>query len=375
MTVDGGRPPRARWKKAGWVTAAVVLALGLSGLIVQPYAVDWWVARSACGGALPDGVLDVMDEEGSSTDGDPVQGHEEVSSRAEGFYRCTVEDGENERGYRFKAEAYTASAGVERQLRRDFPTSRYASQLALPRGLPGFEGRGATFVLVRSCPDLGKDATGRPRQLYARAYVPGYPGDVDSRDEKGAGKAYEAGIRAAVAVANEASRKLNCGAEQLPVPAKVARPASSSLKETAGTPCSAFAAAPLPSSSGRTVDMRISKRAPTGSCVLGWKDWQRYKSGEWSLDLTAFYGDWSEGLWKGSDRSEPWVRETEGWATARCNGTAAAFRVRASEVDDELPLEPKELRKLLADFAEQQAELRDCTDLRVPERTTPARAD
>ena len=375
MTVDGGHPRKARWKKAGWVTAAVVSALGLLGLIVQPYAVDWWVARSACGGALPDGVLDAMDEEGSSTDSGSVQGYEEVSSRDQGFYRCEVEDGGNAPGYRFRAEAYTASAGVDRQFRLDFPFSGAAGRLALPGGLPGYEGRTGAFVLVRPCPDLGKDAGGKPRQLYVRTYVPGYSGDVDSRDEAGAGKVLAAGIRAAVAVANEASRKLNCGAERLPVPEKVARPAGVSLKETATTPCSALAAAPLPSWAGKTVEVRISKRAPTGSCVLGWKDGQRYNSGEWSLDLTAFHGDWSESLWKGSDRNEPWVRETEGWATARCNGAAAAFRVRANEVDDELPLEPKELRTLLADFAEQQTELRDCTDLRVPERTTPAKTD
>ncbi|OEU85298.1 hypothetical protein DB35_15905 [Streptomyces abyssalis] len=343
--------------------------LGVAVAVVEPYANDWWVTRNACGGSLPEGVLEDLGA-GRADDDGHLYAHEETLDERLGRYRCEVNDASSGRGYRFRASAYTSRDDVERRLSDDF-SGREPARLALPAGLPGYESQRGDLVLTLDCPRLGEGGSGKPRKLHTRAQIPGYFGDDESGDEPGIGSSYDAGARAAVALANKASENLRCGAETLEVPAEVTRPEPVPLEETAGTPCAALARAPLTREDTWSVQVRMSKRAPVGSCLL-----ERERDGAESgraaektevLDLTAFHGDFSEGLWKAAGREKPWVSGTEGWATARCGGTEAVFRARALGGDGRTPvLSAGEVRSVLADFAERQAARRGCTQPQVP---------
>ena len=115
------------------------------------------------------------------------------------------------------------------------------------------------------------------------------------------------------------------------MPAKVARPARVNVTETAGTPCSALPPRRFrhrPGGPSRFVSRSV--RRPEAAC----------------------------------------------WAGRTNSRLAAAFRIRANPVEDELPLTTKELRKLLTDFAEQQrncATVRTCEYLSGPHRRVPTR--
>jgi hypothetical protein len=324
---------------------------------------------------LPDGSLDVMEVQGSPDDGEPVHGYEESVHRGLGRYRCEVQDGESGFGYRFRAEAFTSRDDIDARLAKDIPHHEPA-RLALPGRLPGYESQGGDLVVTLPCPELGRDAAGDARRLFVRAHVPGYSGDRNAGEGSRNDEAYGAGTRAAVAFANHASEKLSCGGKSLPVPPKASRPEPVPLKETAGTPCAALGDAPLPAWADGPVHVRISEQAPLGSCVLRASRDGGGEPGPGSvtpsedetLDLTAFYGDWSDRLWKESGRKKPWMNAISGWATARCDGAAAAFRVRMRGDEGKPVLDAKQMKSLLVDFAEQQAETRDCKALLMPPR-------
>ncbi len=356
--------------------AAGLVVLGVVAAIIEPYANDWWVARNACGGALPEGVLEDMGAKPMDDDRHLYRHEDEVDGQL-GRYRCEVNDGDSGRGYRFRASAYTAQEDVRRHLSRDF-SGHEPARLALPEGLPGYESQRGDLVLTLDCPQLGKGADGRSRKLHTRAHVPGYFGDDESGDEPGAGASYDAGARAAVAFANKASQNLRCGAEPLSVPEKVARPEPVPLRQTAGTPCAVLARAPLRPERAWSAEVRMSRSAPVGSCLVernghGTGSGQVAEGTE-ALDLTAFHGEFADGLWRAGGREKPWVSGSQGWATARCHGTDAAFRIRALGGDGEAPvLSAGKMRSLLAGFAEQQAARRGCSEPHVPSRVTAER--
>lgn len=352
-----------------WTAVAGVVALGIAGSVAEPHITDWWVARSACGGVLPEGVLDVVD--GDPSHDEHLYGYEESAHRELGRYRCEVKDGGDGRGYRFTTEAFTRRDDIDARLAGDF-NERESARLALPGGLPGYESRSGDLVVARRCPDLGADGAGNPRKLHVRSHVPGYQGDQDSGDVSGVGEVYEAALRSAVASSNEASRRLSCGATPMDVPGNVSRPEPMPLEKTEGTPCRALARASLPKGGEWAVDVRTSDRAPVGSCSVtrpGTTGKEGAKGdGREVLDLAAFYGDWSKRMWMDTGRSRPWLAGNSGWATARCHGEDAAFRIRLLDGEERPALDAKQMRSLLADFAEEQAERRDCTSLRMPGR-------
>ncbi|QPP06947.1 hypothetical protein G4Z16_11760 [Streptomyces bathyalis] len=380
MTDIGGRTRRLnRRKRIVGAAAAGVVLLGVVAAVVEPYVNDWWVTRNACSGALPKGVLDDMGTKPMDDDRH-LYGHEETVDAPLGRYRCEVNDGESGRGYRFRASAYTARDDIDGHLSEDF-SGHEPARLALPAGLPGYETPRGDLVMTVVCPRLGRDGSGKPRQLHTRAQIPGYFGDGESGDEPAAGVSYDAGARATVSFANKASEKLRCGAKPLAVPEKVPRPEPVPLGRTDGTPCSVLAHAPLGPTKAWSVEVRMSRRAPVGSCLLerngdGTGSGQAAQGKE-ALDLTAFHGDFSRHLWKALGRRKPWVSATQGWATARCEGTDAVFRIRALGGDGETPvLSAEEMRSILTAFAERQADRRGCTKPRVPSRVSadPPRA-
>ena len=344
------------------------MALGVAGSVAEPHITDWWVARSACGGVLPVGALDVVD--GGSADGELLYGFEETAHRDLGRYRCEVKDGEEGRGYRYTTEGFTRRDDVDAHLAGDFG-KREPARLALPGGLPGYESPRGDLVLARPCPDLGAHGAGEPGQLHVRTHVPGYRGERASGGDDGVGEVWEAAVRSAVASSNEASRRLSCGAKPIGVPAAVARPKPVPLEEAASTPCRALNRASLPEGGDWAVDVRTSERAPVGSCVLSRRtargDEGAGDGGREVLDLAAFFGDWSRDMWVDTGRTKPWLSGDSGWATARCDGKDAAFRVRLLDGDGTPTMDVEQMRSLLADFAREQGERRGCTALRVPD--------
>ena len=368
-----------RRKRIVGAAAVGVVLLGVLAAAVEPYVNDWWVIRNACSGSLPDGVLEDLGTKPMDDDGH-LFGHEETVDAQLGRYRCEVSDGGSGRSYRFRASAYTDSDDIEGHLSDDF-SGQEPARLALPAGLPGYETPRGDLVVTLACPRLGKDPSGKPRQLHIRAQIPGYFGHGASGDEPAAGTSYGAGARAAVSFANKASEKLRCRGKPFAVPEKVARPEPVPLARTDGTPCAALARAPVGEKSAWSVEVRMSKRAPVGSCLLerngDGTGAGRAAQAKERLDLTAFHGDFSHHLWKALGREKPWVSATQGWATARCHGSDAVFRIRAVGGGGDRPvLSAREMRTLLAGFAERQAERRGCTKPHVPSRISadPPRA-
>ncbi|MEU5440071.1 hypothetical protein ACFY2H_01230 [Streptomyces griseofuscus] len=74
----------------------------------------------------------------------------------------------------------------------------------------------------------------------------------------------------------------------------------------------------------------------------------------WELGFGAGYGDWSDRLVTGSGVRMPLT------ATARCDGEAANFAIRASK-----SIGDARRRVLLRSFAEDQVERHGCSGLRL----------
>ncbi|AVZ73262.1 hypothetical protein SLUN_14790 [Streptomyces lunaelactis] len=79
-----------RWVKVGVVAAVVLAAVGYWA---KPYADDWWLARQACGGAMPDEAVDKL------IPGDQHLASEyEYVSKELGTYSCALSYGSRKAG-------------------------------------------------------------------------------------------------------------------------------------------------------------------------------------------------------------------------------------------------------------------------------------
>ncbi|GAA2075318.1 hypothetical protein GCM10009801_29910 [Streptomyces albiaxialis] len=381
--LDGARErdrQRRRRHRILWGAAAVVVVLGITGLALKPTATDWWVARSACDGGMPDGAMDEL--RGTTRDADArLKTAEESFEPQLGRYTCEVGNEDDERVV--DVEAYTRADDIHARMSYDFQEAGERATTALPAGLPGYERReGLGTVLLRDCPGLGKDASGRTRQLYVSVLA-----GSDARPA--------AMLRASVGITNRAARKLGCGGKDLPVPEKGTEAASVPPRKTAGTPCAALAEGPLRGPEW-TVDVRTSGSGPMSSCSVrpkGHDDSGRAHGPV--LQVTGWYGDWSQRFMYHEtalrharslteDGARPWMRESGGWAMARCGGQAANFEAWVRDADDAgddgvsasslrqlRGMKGGELRRLLDGFVHDQAGRRDCEGLRVPAEVSP----
>lgn len=183
-------------------------------------------------------------------------------------------------------------------------------------------------------------------------------------------------------MANKAAGELGCGAAPLPVPTAKIRAKAVSGRSAKGTPCAAFSSWPVPAT-GWTVDIRTSTAGPVGSCFL--RQSGQDENGpvnEPVAELNSWYGDWAESQPYVPARRDKASREfakhgarltkDAAWATARCDGHPATFRVRQEasalkEADDgSCALRSAGLRSALERFAKDRMASRDCSGLRLP---------
>ncbi|MFK4222955.1 hypothetical protein [Streptomyces sp. NPDC019890] len=348
-----------RWVKVGVVAAVVLAAVGY---FVKPYANDWWLASRVCGGAMPDEAVDRLIPDGEHLDSDYEYFNKEL-----GVYSCSLIHEDSYRAKGVSALAHTDRDSQDLAMKTVFYDGTARSVGALPEGLPGFTDEGRVRLLV-TCPDLGKDVEGRPRRLLVRT----------SAEREAMEEQPDALLRTAVALANQASKKLGCGAEPLKAP-KHALPEESkpvALSAVAGTPCSWLTGAKLPTGAGWTVRVAANDAAPVSRCEL-------HRDGEErpGLVFNAWYGDWSEGPFseaaarQGSSAADGWKTRpvlTANWARAkaRCDAEAANFEAGA---DEDAGIKAPQLRVLLTAFAQDQVKRHGgCTDLALPTRELPA---
>ncbi|NUL12675.1 hypothetical protein [Streptomyces lunaelactis] len=349
-----------RWVKVGVVAAVVLAAVGYWA---KPYANDWWLARQACGGAMPDEAVDKL------IPGDKhLASDYEYVSKELGTYSCALSDSDSDTYRRrgISAVGYTNRDSQDLMIKRAFHDGTGRNAGALPEGLPGFDDEAGVRLLL-TCPSLGKDAEGRPRRLLVRTSA-----------ERGVMKDQrDASLRTAVALTNEASKKLGCGAEPLKAPARALpeEPKPVSLSAAAGTACGWLAGAKLPKGTNWTVSIAANDAAPLSRCEL-----HRYGDDEVAMFFNASYGDWSEVPFKdaaderASSSADGWVTQpllTAEWgrAKARCDAEAANFEAGSR---NEVPgIKGPQLRALLTAFAQDQVKRHGCTDLALPGRELP----
>ncbi|MFG3252247.1 hypothetical protein [Streptomyces sp. NPDC048172] len=371
---------RRRRHRILWWAAAVVVVLGVTGWSLKPMATDWWVTRSACDGGVPDGAMDEL-RATTRDEGAHLKTSEESTVSQLGRYTCEVENEDGERV--IEVAAYTRSDDVHAQMSYDFQDRGARARAALPAGLPGYELRdGFGSVLLRDCPALGRDAAGRHRQLYVSVLA-------------GSEARPPAVLRAAVGVANRAARKLGCGGKELTVPEPGTKAASVRPEKTRGTPCAALADGPLRGPEW-TVDVQTSRNGPVSGCSVRPRGHDDYgRTHEPVLQVTGWYGDWSQRFMYHEtppgharalteDGARPWLKESHGWAMARCGGQAANFEAWVRDGDDSgddgadasslrqlKDMRGEELRSLLSGFVRDQSERRGCDAVRLPVKVLP----
>ncbi|WP_199549538.1 hypothetical protein [Streptomyces sp. N35] len=335
-----------RWVKLSVLGVAV---LGLVGYCGKPYATDWWVARQACGGVLPDGVVDEL-----NPDGKRLEAAEEKRIEGLASYYCSVtyDSGGTRSGTVVEVGAYTHRDQVDNEFWRVFENEGWTEMGLLPGGLPGITDQFGAVQLLRNCPALGKDDDGRPRRMLVRATA-GYDENVNAKD---------AVLRAAVAVANHAAQELGCGASPLKTPAhalsRTARPVP--VHEARDTGCGFLADAGLPA--GTTVRSKAASAGPAARCELFFRAGYDPAGDELAADeygrpdamFGAWYGDWSNRLvaYDGKRHS--------GTSAARCDGEDANF---SGWANDDTGLSDRRVRELVRAFAQDQGERRGCTDV------------
>ncbi|WP_147266798.1 hypothetical protein [Streptomyces diacarni] len=368
---EQGERRRRRRRVVGWCVTGV-LVLGVAGWAAKPTLKDMRIASSACDGAIPDGGMDALRAAAGSPDAHLTESTSET--RAElGRYSCEVVS-EEERV--IEVEVYGRRDDIDRELSREFEDQGGRPRVALPGGLPGFEGQMSTVRLMPSCPGRGKDAAGHRGQLLV-SVSGGHPGRPHHL------------LRAGVAVANKAAAKLGCDAKPLPLPEQGAQPKGVRLAAAAHTSCAALAEGPLKGSAW-TADLRIPDGpAPMASCEVRPSGTDEDGDPHAAVvTLYGWYGDFSRRLRlfdartnkASTDREQagPWLTEANGWALARCEGQAAGFQITVrrpgkytgpeSTTVDRDQLGKDEMLAMLSSFAKKESAARGCEDLRLPTR-------
>jgi len=336
-----------RWIK---VSVAAAVVLGIGGYVTEPYAQDWMLAGSACGGALPRDVVDRL-----TPDDAHLESEDSGQTGALGSYGCdlTMKGDEVNDSRLISMEAYTRRDDQDREFFRAFPEEGFSSQSAVPEGLPGFIDQLGVIQLLMPCPDLPKDAEGRQSKLLVRTWMGrdtlyGVPG---------------AAYQAVVALANSASDRLGCGAEPLKAPKGNAvppalgdEPEGVPLTRAKGTGCEWVTRGGLPESGDWRVEAGMNDSAPTGQCDLSSESGDN--GNDKGMYFVAWYGDWSNRL-VFEDSNGEFLSTT---ATARCDGEAANFALSAS---DDIPgVDKAAERRMFKQFAQDQVDRRGCSGLR-----------
>ncbi|MFI9803875.1 hypothetical protein ACIHEJ_05805 [Streptomyces sp. NPDC052301] len=326
------------------MAAAAVLAL--AGWICAPYVKDRWLLHTACDGALPSGpVRELASGGGHFTEAD-TSAHPRL-----GDYGCTLRfEGQGDSTLVVRMTAYTQRDDQDADFLYVFPQEGFPYLRPLPRGLPGFVDETGDLRFLLRCPDLGKDAEGRPRRMLVTAT----PGMATARTG-------HAVYETVVPLVNSASRHLGCGAKPLTVPKGGAAPTEPGkgerafpVTEAGRTACGWVARARIPEAATWQVEPLMNDAAPAGRCDLATGG----RAGR-SMRFAAWYGDWSNRLVFSSDSGGRRALT----ASARCDGEAANFAVSASKG---IPgVGTAEQRRLLKAFAEDQVERRGCSGLRA----------
>ncbi|MFF7353781.1 hypothetical protein ACFZA1_14160 [Streptomyces filipinensis] len=339
----GGSTMRRWWK----VTLAAAAVLALAGWITAPYVRDWWLVRSACDGAVPSGPVRELAAGGGHFTKADTTAHPRL-----GDYGCTLRfEGQGSGTLVVRMTAYTQRDDQDGEFQDAFPQEGFSFLRPMPQGLPGFIDDLGDLRFQLRCPDLGRDAAGRPRRMLVTAV----PGQATARTS-------HAVYETVVPLVNSASRHLGCGAKPLAVPEGAAAPADPREPQRAvavtaagGTACGWVARARIPSAAEWRVAPLMNDASPAGRCDLT----RRGEAAQTSQSLlfAAWYGDWSNRVVSFDGVRRPLT------ATARCDGEAANFAVKASKG---IPgVGTAEQRRLLRAFTEDQVRRRGCSGLRL----------
>jgi hypothetical protein len=336
--------------------------LSLAGYCAEPYARDRLVARDICDGAVSGDTAHRLTPDGTKLDHSEAHRYDGL-----GTYTCSLDaaaDDEHDEGWTvFGMRAYTRRDDQDALFRRVFDGLRndgYVRYTPLPGGLPGMVSADRLVVLQVPCPDLGKDAEGRARQLVTRTAF------HDDATTGVPGAAY----RTAVEFTNSASHKLGCGTPKVPTPPAVDRgrltdPGRADDEEPrapvrgAGrtTPCGRLAAAGIPDPRGWSTYGR-----PGGAkALLATCDMSRTVPGSESpagVTTQAWYGEWSNRFVSDEDTGVrlPFT------ASVNCGGVTANFRLQASRTLTRAQLGTSARRKLFELFVADQLRRHDGCD-------------
>ncbi|MCX4675985.1 hypothetical protein OG413_11810 [Streptomyces sp. NBC_01433] len=367
-----------------WGSVCALVVLAVVGFSVRAPVKDWWLAREACGGALPGGDLETVRTDvrlGSERESfDPYLGQ----------YHCVLK---SDKGKVVVAvDAYRD--GADREEKLAYIGSSRPPHAVLPGGLPGFEDENSLVYLMPECPRGGQGASGEHRRLLVGTWT--Y--FAGSREEKAAM------LRLAVRMTNEVTEKLGCGGEPLPAPADGAVPDTGTYvprAEARGTACDALATTRVPAQ-GRDGDVRIAVAdgGIVGRCTLyapkaadddAYRSDDRPGAGTSLVELTSWRGDGGtspRGSGYGTDRllmgggsaRKPALTEDRAWAVAECDGENVGFAAHWGDgypyrEAGEQPGPPTAaergerrglLREYVAAFAEDQVRRGKCAGLRLP---------
>ncbi|MFB7913525.1 hypothetical protein [Streptomyces sp. NPDC056061] len=375
-----GNGARHRW---WWRSACALVVLVVVGFSVRAPVKDWWLAREACGGKLPQGDLRTVRT-------DARLGTERESFDLDsGQYHCVLKDERD----KVVVAVDTYPEGWERDRKLSSVGSAHPPHAVLPGGLPGFEDENSLVHLMPECPRDGDGPSGKPRRLLVSTWT--Y--FAKTREEKAAM------LRLAVRMTNEVTGKLGCGGEPLPAPEDGAVPDTGAYVPRAkakGTACNALATTRVPEE-GRDGQVRIAiaDGGVVGRCTLyapktDADDAYRRKSrtGRPLVELTHWRGDWAPGirefgsgpgplpLGRGADW-KPALTEDRAWAVATCDGENVGFaahwgydyrpqRETGEKYEPPTAAERKEqrvlLREYVAAFANDRVRRGNCADLKLP---------
>uniref|UniRef100_A0AAU3H1A1 DUF3558 domain-containing protein n=1 Tax=Streptomyces sp. NBC_01401 TaxID=2903854 RepID=A0AAU3H1A1_9ACTN len=355
-----------RWLPSGrtlGIVAVVLAVVAGAGWLAKPVWQPWWYAATLCGGNLSGGELaDLLPNE-------RLRAAKDTFGSGRSQLGCGVDESDG-RHYVFdvNAEIDTGDPVGPLAIRVLGPEEiRYV----YPSSVPGFYGEFGP-VIVQECPKLGHDSRGRKRRLVTRVHPPANSPSPQS-------------LRTAVRIANGANTEMGCGADRLPLPDRVEPTRKLSVRQAKGTMCGWLAQATLPRSpSGKQwqVVAPTDGQATITSCSL-----IDSGTGESAVNLTGWYGNWAD---RSSERvlfSKMQVPEEYsshdallgtgiGRAWARCAGESATFLATSFAQDrSKSTLPMSDVRRLLNAFATDQAEHRDCTGLKLPDRTVHPDAD
>ncbi|MEU7496825.1 hypothetical protein AB0B52_07025 [Streptomyces griseofuscus] len=268
-----------------------------------------WLLRTACDDALPSGPVRQLAAGGGHFAGADTREHAGL-----GDYGCDLRfAGHGEAAWVVRMSACTRRDDRDAEFLLSFRRDGF-SPVRPPAGdLPGVVDDAGELQFPLRCPALGKDAAARPRRMLVVA-TPG----------KDTGSA---------------------------LPDSAHPPRGIPVSGAVGTGCGWAARARLPLSGNWQVQPLLNDASPGGRCDLTLRNGPARQA---ELSLGARYGDWSDRLVTDSRVRMPLT------ATARCDGEAANFAIRASK-----SIGDARRRLLPRSFTDDQVERHGCSGLRL----------